>query len=128
MDSIFSLLKPSELHRAFFPPFLSTPGHYVFDTTFLSNHNPQLDFHCRNPELGALNNTAFAWKEEIKTGEINCSLTGLVGKRQAGGVQSLPFPFSTVRLFVCLQLPLRPSLRLLLCRQLGFFNLLADGI
>lgn len=67
LDSIFCLLKPSKLYRAFSLCFLFLHQPITFLTSaFCSEHNSQLNFHCKSPDLRAPNNTDSTWKWEIK--------------------------------------------------------------
>lgn len=67
LDSIFCLLKPSKLYRAFSLCFLFLHHAITFFTSaFCSEHNSQLNFHCKSPDLGAPNNTDSTCKWEIK--------------------------------------------------------------
>lgn len=67
LDSIFCLLKPSKLYRAFSLCFLFLHHAITFFTSaFCSEHNSQLNFHCKSPDLGAPNNTDSTCNWEIK--------------------------------------------------------------
>lgn len=76
--------------QGFFVHFPFTPDCYIFNTSLLSKHNFQLHFHCKKKKKNWSGTTkqhrVHLEASNKNSGKINCSLTGLVGKRQLGGV------------------------------------------